>query len=220
MVEGVAIASLSVKEITAAEVRKEIVVETFKNWDVKEIKCGASSLSELGDAIESGDTNDSFNQKAESVLADPQTIEGLKDAIEQYDCINSSLEGKLHPEAGVPYVRKTVENFEGATLSVIVPEFNESFAVQLPEDLLQSSDKAQFDYSNETLESAYDNGEIDASKFTDRQLEQIKNGDKPEEFTWHHSEVKGRMELIDSKTHNAAAHTGGKAIWGGGKNAR
>jgi hypothetical protein len=143
------------------------------------------------------------------------SLESLK--AQNINTINSRLEGIEHPETGVKYVRKEVEDGNGNMISVVVPEFEKAFSTELSEENLQETDKKQFDECNEKLKEAYDNGELDTSKFTERQLEQIKNGDKPEGFTWHHSEVKGRMELVDTKTHSATAHTGGKSIWGGGQ---
>jgi len=35
------------------------------------------------------------------------------------------------------------------------------------------------------------------------------------QWTWHHSEVTGRLELIDTRVHrNATPHTGGDSVWG------
>ena len=58
------------------------------------------------------------------------------------------------------------------------------------------------------------------SQFTDEQLEDIANGDTPEGYVWHHNEETGKMQLVKVEDHDrtqgGAAHTGGKALWGGG----
>ena len=58
------------------------------------------------------------------------------------------------------------------------------------------------------------------SKFTEAQLEQIAKGQNPKGFTWHHNEEVGKMQLVDSNIHDLSKHTGGRAMWGGGKAAR
>ena len=75
-------------------------------------------------------------------------------------------------------------------------------------------------YCNEQLHRAYENGNLDTEQFTDRQLEQIRNGDKPEGYTWHHHEEPGRMQLVDSEVHRRTPHVGGWSLWGGGSEAR
>lgn len=58
------------------------------------------------------------------------------------------------------------------------------------------------------------------NKFTVEQLEDIELGDIPDGFTWHHNEEVGKMQLVDTVTHNKTGHTGGRNIWGGGSDAR
>ena len=57
--------------------------------------------------------------------------------------------------------------------------------------------------------------------FTPRQLEQIRNGEpRISGKTWHHNEVPGKMQLVDSDEHDICRHTGGRSIWGGGSEYR
>ncbi|TDW16244.1 HNH/ENDO VII superfamily nuclease [Breznakia blatticola] len=63
---------------------------------------------------------------------------------------------------------------------------------QLPEDLWLKGDKAQFDY----LDS------------------QLPGGVRPKGYTWHHSEISGRMELVEYGIHNSTWHKGGRAPGG------
>ncbi len=53
-----------------------------------------------------------------------------------------------------------------------------------------------------------------------RQLEQIENGDTPDGYTWHHDAEAGKMQLVDTETHQKTGHTGGRSIWGGGTESR
>ena len=102
------------------------------------------------------------------------------------------------------------------------PDFSEhcKFETRIPEGQFLESDYQHFKHCNEQLSQAYENGSLDTEQFTDRQLEQIRNGDKPEGYTWHHHEGQGRMQLVDSEIHAKTPHTGGRSIWGGGSEAR
>ena len=56
-----------------------------------------------------------------------------------------------------------------------------------------------------------------AKQFTPQQLEQIMDGEPYiKGMTWHHSEIPGRMELVETRIHAPSSHTGGNSIWCGG----
>ena len=133
---------------------------------------------------------------------------------------NESLEGDRHPITGVPFERKTVEDSDGNEVTGVFPEFDSDFDAQLPEDLYEASDKEQFAECNRQLKEAVEKDPELAKKITPEQLEQIKNGDTPDGYTWHHNEEKGKMQLVDSDIHAKTGHTGGKTIWGGGNENR
>lgn len=133
---------------------------------------------------------------------------------------NESLDGDRHPITGVPFERKTVEYADGNEVTGVFPVFDSEFDAQLPDELLQSSDREQFDECNKQLKEAVENDSELAAKFTPEQLEQIMNGDTPDGYTWHHNEEKGKMQLVDADTHAQTGHTGGKTIWGGGNGNR
>lgn len=135
-------------------------------------------------------------------------------------CRNEELEGKKHPETGVPFERKTVQDANGNDVEVVVPKFESEFDIKLPENLEQESDKKQFDYCNEKLEEEVNKNPDFESKFDKEQLEQIHNRDTPDGCTWHHDAEKGKMQLVDSEIHAKTGHTGGKTIWGGGNDNR
>ncbi len=114
------------------------------------------------------------------------------------------------------------EVFRTEILEATYPDFSEHcrFETQLPENLHKASDYQHSKHCNEQLSQSYENGSLDTEQFTDRQLEQIRNGDKPEGYTWHHHEDPGRMQLVDSDIHEKTGHTGGRSLWGGGSEAR
>lgn len=132
--------------------------------------------------------------------------------------INESKEGQIG-EDGVKYVLKTIE-VNGIEVEGVFPQFESAIDVQLPEALIQAKDSVQADYANEALKEKVDNDPDLARQFSDEQLEQITNGDTPDGYTWHHSEEQGEMQLISTEDHQNNRHTGGKAIWGGGKENR
>lgn len=133
---------------------------------------------------------------------------------------NESLDGDRHPITGVPFERKTVQDADGNEVTGVFPVFDSEFDAQLPDELLQSTDREQFNECNRQLKDAVENDPELAAKFTPEQLEQIKNGETPDGYTWHHNEEKGKMQLVDADTHAQTGHTGGKTIWGGGNENR
>ena len=135
--------------------------------------------------------------------------------------INSAYEGKTHPETGVKYVRKTI-NLNGIEVEGVFPEFDSVFDCYLPEKLLKASDGDQFAECMKQLKEAIEKDPELASKFSEKQLEQIMNGNPPRipGYTWHHNEVTGKMELVKDVDHQKSSHTGGKSIWGGGNENR
>jgi len=133
---------------------------------------------------------------------------------------NESLEGDRHPITGVQFNRETVVDADGNEVTGVFPEFDSTFDAQLPEDKLQSSDSDQFAECNGRLKEAVENDPELAKQFTPEQQEQIANGDTPDGYTWHHNEVKGKMQLVDSQIHAQTGHTGGRSIWGGGSENR
>ena len=128
---------------------------------------------------------------------------------------NSALEGEKHPETGVEFIRKEVETDDGIKEGVF-PKFEATEIVNLPEELFKESDRKQFDYCNQELKNDIAKNPDLREKFTPEQLDQINDNETPDGYTWHHSEERGRMELVDSDTHGRTGHTGGKNLWGGG----
>lgn len=195
MVELISASIIASKTAEIAVGAKEVLAESLK-------EAGETALKET---------------PVKSVLSEIEnsSLETLN--VQNLETINQRLEGTIHPETGVPFVKRTVETALGGKIEGVFPDFKEwkISEVRLPENLLKATDAEQFKFCNETLNDAFNKGQIETDKFTPRQLEQIKNGDKPEGLTWHHNEEKGLMELVPSEIHQNTAHTGGKSIWGG-----
>lgn len=134
--------------------------------------------------------------------------------------INEKLVGQKHPETNVPYNEKKVVTDSGEEAIGVFPEFDSLFDVDLPENLYLESDGKQFKECNRQLKEAVESNPELAKNFDEEQLEQIKNGETPDGYTWHHNEETGKMQLVDSEIHAKARHTGGRCIWGGGSKNR
>ena len=134
--------------------------------------------------------------------------------------IRDDLVGQKHPETGVSYVIKEVENDKGERVIGVFPQFESIFEVQLPEDKLSASDPEQFAEGNRQLKERCDIDPEVRSQFNEFQLNYINSGKTPIGFTWHHDAEKGKIRLVTYITHFDTRHTGGKVVWGGGKENR
>ena len=140
------------------------------------------------------------------------------DGVIHYRTDRCDLEGKCS-ENGVPYKRKIV-NIEGNFIEGVFPEMKSMFNHQLSEGNVKASNAVQFKECNNNLkESVMKDPEL-TSKFTNEQYDDILCGHTPEGYVWHHNEEYGKMQLVKVEdndcTQGGAAHTGGKALWGGG----
>lgn len=130
------------------------------------------------------------------------------------DC--QSLEGGT-ANNGVPYERKTVD-INGVKIEGVFPVFDSTFDTQIPKEDYERSNAKQFSDCNKALKEAIGNDKVLKTKFTGEQLQDIENGDTPREYTWHHTEEPGHMQLVKTEDHDrtigGAAHTGGNSLWG------
>lgn len=148
-----------------------------------------------------------------------EQTDNAESSSERIKCRNENLEGEEHPETGVPFERKQVE-VDGKQYEVVVPEFESSYDAQLPENMYEATDREQFKECNSQLKNEVATNKDLREQFDDEQLEQIENGDTPDGYTWHHDAEAGKMQLVDTETHQKTGHTGGRSIWGGGKESR
>ncbi|MFD1407536.1 HNH endonuclease [Kroppenstedtia eburnea] len=124
---------------------------------------------------------------------------------------NGHLAGKNHPETGVPFTKNGFPKFDKWSKG----------ETRLPKDYYLKSDAQQFKYASRRLWDKIKNNEKAKSKFTKKQLEALKNGEERiPGLTWHHHQQQGKMQLVESNVHKATGHTGGRDIWGGGKEFR
>ncbi|PFR16750.1 HNH endonuclease [Bacillus cereus] len=135
-------------------------------------------------------------------------------------CRNESLEGDRHPITGIEFEKAVVEIPDGSKVEGVFPKFESLFDAQLDESQYENSDARQFKEANSQLKDAVENNPDIRGQFTEEQLEQIKAGDTPEGYVWHHSENPGTLQLVDTTVHAQTGHTGGRSIWGGGNENR
>lgn len=133
---------------------------------------------------------------------------------------NENLEGDVHPITGVPFERKTIDLGNNEIVEGVFPIFDSIFDATLPEDMYDASDKKQFEECNRQLKEAIENNPELKNMFDEEQIEQINNLETPDGYTWHHDVEAGKMQLVDTETHQKTGHTGGRAVWGGGSDNR
>lgn len=135
--------------------------------------------------------------------------------------INENLEGKTYPNTNVEYTRKKF-TVNGEKVEGVFPSFESKFDTKLPKDMWNASDDTQFKQCTKELAHQIETTPDLASKFSQRQLEQIKNFEpRISGLTWHHKEYPpGCMQLVNSDVHSTCRHTGGRSIWGGGSDCR
>lgn len=133
--------------------------------------------------------------------------------------INENLEGKFHEKTDVKYAKKIV-SYNGERLEGVFPKFEAHFETRLPQDLWKASDAEQFKFCTKQLEKQMESNPDLAKRFGPWR-ERIENGEpRIPGFTWHHTEVPGKMQLVDAGIHAETRHTGGRSIWGGGSDLR
>lgn len=132
-------------------------------------------------------------------------------------CKNASLLGRTHPETGVKYIERLATNSEGKLCKGVFPQFDSVYETKLKAESLTKADAVQFKECTKNLQASLESNPSLAARFTETQLEQIRAGEAIDGLTWHHSEKTGIMQLVDSAIHQKTGHTGGKAVWGGGR---
>lgn len=138
--------------------------------------------------------------------------------------INMSLENDVHPITGVPFERKVIKLPNNDKIEGVFPVFDSQFDAKISESLYLESDKKQFCECNKQLLRAIDTNPNLKEKFTEEQIEQIRDGIKdgtsPDGYVWNHDAEVGKIQLVDFDTHAKTGHTGGRYLWGGGSEYR
>lgn len=151
----------------------------------------------------------------------PKILKDCKyeDGVYKLKTRNYDLSGDIHPQTNVRFEKKTINLF-GLKIEGVFPVFRSYYTTELPKEKLHASDADQFDYCTGELQKAINKDPNLRKVFDKDQIKQINEGYMPTGYTWHHNEKVGKMELVKTDIHLKTAHTGGKAIWGGGKEER
>lgn len=145
-------------------------------------------------------------------------IEGKETKVRHLSTINENRAGEK--VNGVPYQLKRLK-LNGEDVEGVFPVFESVFDVKLPKELYRASDAEQMKYCTKKLNEALKRNPELKKRFSERQLEQIENGEpRISKFTWHHNEEPGKMQLVDADKHSSVRHTGGRSLWGGGSDNR
>ena len=221
------IGATSVEEasITEAEPTKEADIGDKTTTDAVEIgstnKDEASIGKTEGDEAVTRELNDDERQGIKENLGWSDKKIDNKCRIDEngtihYKTDRHDLEGKTN-EVGVPYERKTVE-YNGQKIEGVFPVFDSKYDAQIDPSDYDKSHTAHERICNTQLAEAIEKDPEVAGKFNAEQLEQIKNRETPDGFTWHHNEEPGKMQLVErakhDKTMGGTAHTGGNSLWG------
>ncbi|WP_242434913.1 HNH endonuclease, partial [Bacillus cereus] len=112
------------------------------------------------------------------------------------------LAGDKHPVTGIPY---DLDGF---------PIFESKGEVFLKEADFKKSRPTHFRKCNKAFYKQIMEDPNLASKFTEEEIQMFKQGETPKNYTWHHHQDAGRMQLVDYQIHHDTGHTGGNRIWG------
>jgi hypothetical protein len=141
-----------------------------------------------------------------------------KQDVTEIPTINSKLAGLKHEVTDIPFEKKIVDTPQGKVEGVFA-KFNSIYDCHIPKEsfdkdgILRWSDGKQFKFAVSDLAKNIENDLQLASHFTTEQKELIKAGITPKEFTWHHNEETGILQLVDATIHDQTAHTGGAKLW-------
>lgn len=210
------------------------MVKYFKYTD--EVADGVKTISNVADQV--SDASKSAENMAE-ILATAKTADNLGEAldnaadasktVDKVDTVADTVKHYPHKAttyeqykgqeiAGVKYDSKNIDYSTGESFEAVFPIFNSKFDFKLNPENFKSTASVHKAKANEALKEMVENDKNFAKQFSKKQLKQIKNGELPKEFVWHHSEDEGLLQLVDRATHEQAKHTGGMSLWGRGYN--
>ncbi|MFY1052078.1 HNH endonuclease [Ectopseudomonas khazarica] len=117
------------------------------------------------------------------------------------------LAGQRHPVTGVVFDNRGFPIFDDVA----------AFDTRISIDAFKSASyEGQMKLATKDLLGAIQQGQVKASSFTAKQLQQINAGAKKiDGYTWHHHQDSGRMQLVPELIHSKTGHIGGEAMGGG-----
>ena len=131
----------------------------------------------------------------------------LSTTVPPVDGRNVHLAGQRHPVTGVVFDNRGFPIFDDVA----------AFDARISIDAFKSASyEGQMKLATKDLLGAIQQGQVKASSFTAKQLQQINAGAKKiDGYTWHHHQDSGRMQLVPELIHSKTGHIGGEAMGGG-----
>ena len=124
-----------------------------------------------------------------------------------YSAKNVQLAGQRHPETGVVFDQRGFPIFDNHSA------YDTRFTGA---DFQNASYQTQMRMATRDLRSQIQANLQLRSQFNDAQLSAIQGGNaKIPDFTWHHHQDRGRMQLVRENIHRQTGHVGGEAMSGG-----
>ncbi len=124
-----------------------------------------------------------------------------------YNAPNARLVGRRHPETGVVFDQRGFPIFDNHTA------YDTRFTGT---DFADASYQAQMRMATRDLRTTLETNPQLRSQFRPDQLQAIQSGNaKIPDYTWHHHQDSGRMQLVDQTVHKETGHIGGEAMTGG-----
>ena len=117
---------------------------------------------------------------------------------------NVKLANQSHPKTGVPFDSKGFPNFE--------KDVKYDTRINTKEFRSKGS-TGQMRLATKDLAEAIQKGQVRKSSFNTEQLRAIEKGEsKIPDYTWHHHQDTGRMQLSREDIHRRTGHIGGEAM--------
>ena len=117
---------------------------------------------------------------------------------------NVKLANQSHPKTGVPFDSKGFPNFEKHV------KYDTKLDIQ---EFRSKSSTGQMRLATKDLAEAIRKGQVRKSSFNTEQLRAIEKGEsKIPDYTWHHHQDTGRMQLVPEKSHHDTGHIGWEAM--------
>ncbi len=117
---------------------------------------------------------------------------------------NVKYAGRKHPVSGVVFDNKGFPIFDDIAI----------YDTRLNQKAFYATDRiGQMRMATRDLREKINSGKISRSQFSPEQLKAIQGGkSKIPEYTWHHHQDSGRMQLVNEKIHSDTGHIGGDAM--------
>ncbi len=125
--------------------------------------------------------------------------------------LNYALKNNTHPKTGVRFNSSGYPVFKKVDTCDIGLSWISRGIDKLSYSNAQARQK-HFAICSKSLYQKLTRNQVLKMKFSEHQTRQLKNGKTPNGYTWHHSENKNILELVDRAVHNKTAHSGGFSL--------